>query len=152
MKTMFLHGLESGPHGSKFKALEKHFEVVSPDCSGVFLVEPRIKTVLEHLHEPTLLVGSSFGGLVAVLIAHRHPELVSGLVLCAPALHWVEAEEVKTLSCPVKVLHGVEDDVVPVEASREFCERFGWDLVEVHDGHRLSESLDEIVELAQSFR
>ena len=34
--------------------------------------------------EPTVVVGHSYGGGVAVLLATRHPSLVSGLVLVAP--------------------------------------------------------------------
>lgn len=35
-----------------------------------------------------VLVGYSMGGPVAALAAHRHPERVGGVVLCATALHW----------------------------------------------------------------
>ena len=37
---------------------------------------------------PVIAVGYSMGGPIACLLARRHPELVSGLVLCATAAHW----------------------------------------------------------------
>jgi pimeloyl-ACP methyl ester carboxylesterase len=37
---------------------------------------------------PVVVVGYSMGGPIASLMAHRHPELVSGLVLEATALEW----------------------------------------------------------------
>jgi 3-oxoadipate enol-lactonase len=38
--------------------------------------------------EPVLATGYSMGGPIACLLAHRHPELVRGLVLCATSAHW----------------------------------------------------------------
>lgn len=38
--------------------------------------------------EDAVLAGYSMGGPIASLVAHRHPERVAGLVLCATALHW----------------------------------------------------------------
>ena len=40
---------------------------------------------------PVIVVGYSLGGLVAQLFARRHPELVSGLVLCATAHNFAES-------------------------------------------------------------
>ncbi len=41
--------------------------------------------MLDLLAEPAILVGSSMGGWIALMIARDHPELVAGLVLVAPA-------------------------------------------------------------------
>lgn len=53
----------------------------------------------------------------------------------------------------VLLIHGVDDETVPIETSREWArvhsERV--DLVEVRDGHRLSESVDEIIQRAMTF-
>jgi pimeloyl-ACP methyl ester carboxylesterase len=37
---------------------------------------------------PAIVVGYSMGGPIAMLVAHRHPDLVAGLVLEATALEW----------------------------------------------------------------
>jgi len=45
-----------------------------------------VAALLEHERAaPALVVGHSFGGLVALRLAHRRPELVRGLLLVAPA-------------------------------------------------------------------
>lgn len=41
---------------------------------------------LEQLERPALLIGNSMGGTVSILVAAQRPDLVSGLVLLAPAV------------------------------------------------------------------
>ena len=40
---------------------------------------------------PVIAVGFSMGGPVALLLHHRHPDLVGGLVFCGTALDWKES-------------------------------------------------------------
>jgi pimeloyl-ACP methyl ester carboxylesterase len=42
---------------------------------------------------PALVVGYSMGGPVTELLAQRHPDAVSGFVLCATALDWQDAKQ-----------------------------------------------------------
>jgi len=44
-----------------------------------------VLAMMDLLAEPAVLVGSSMGGWLALLVARDHPELVAGLVLVAPA-------------------------------------------------------------------
>ena len=146
MKILFLHGLESGPHGSKYQALKKMFaEVISPDCSGVKDEMERLRIIEQEIRSesgPFLVVGSSMGGLIALLLQKRCPEQVSGLVLCAPAIHRPAAKNLNLKNLPpTLVIHGIQDDVVPIDVSR----RFGNRLRAVNDDHRLSQSMDEIL-------
>lgn len=157
MKVVFFHGLEGGPHGSKYRTLVAHFpEVMAPDCTGIRDVEERVALCLAHLRalgEPAaILVGSSLGGLVAALIASRHPELVAGLVLLAPAVHLTEAEEIEEFRCIAYVLHGRDDEIVPLSKVRDFCERLKtpFHMVTMADGHRLKGSHKTIVTLTHS--
>jgi pimeloyl-ACP methyl ester carboxylesterase len=57
-------------------------------------VAEELHTLLERsgLEQPFVLVGHSFGGLVARLFALRHPDAVAGLILIEPAIpeDWVE--------------------------------------------------------------
>jgi pimeloyl-ACP methyl ester carboxylesterase len=47
--------------------------------------------------------------------------------------------------CPTTIVHGTEDDRVPIELSRRYAaENPGVTLIEVHDGHALLESLPVI--------
>jgi len=70
------------------EALAASFEVVAPDLPGFGSVpmptEPFsfVDAVVSEL--PGMLVGNSFGGMVALRTALAHPELVSRLVLIAP--------------------------------------------------------------------
>ena len=144
MNIVFLHGLESGPHGSKYQALTQRFDNVSaPDCTGLRDIEDRLDVITRHVKEPAILVGSSFGGLAAVLFEERHPELVLGMVLCAPALHLIE--KVPHPGACTVVIHGTRDNVVPISSSREYARKFGVRLIEVDDDHRLGCSNDQIV-------
>lgn len=89
-----------------------------------------------------LLVGSSFGGLMAALWAVQHPERVSRLVLLAPALHRPEFVYSEPVSVPTVLIHGVRDTVVPHQlvserAGEAFLDlRVSW----VDDGHRLEQT------------
>ncbi|MCO4764348.1 MAG: alpha/beta fold hydrolase [Myxococcales bacterium] len=150
MHIAFLHGLESGPHGRKYQALAAALgEVIAPDCEGVMNVEARLQRVVETLQGrgPVILVGSSFGGLIAGLLASQpdHGLEIAGMVLCAPAFHVPAADPIDRCPMPCVVLHGQQDDIVPIEASRVFAKRFGCTLIELADDHRLSHSVERLV-------
>lgn len=146
--VVFLHGLESGPSGSKVDYLRATYgtdNFSAANCRKVDDLENRIEICLKHIRaigKPVFLVGSSFGGLVAALIATRHPELVTGMVLCAPALHRKQAEEIDLHRAgPVTIIHGEQDDVVPIQESYDFCRKFqAVRMLVVKDDHRLSDN------------
>ena len=146
MKILFLHGLESGPHGSKYQALKKMFgDVLAPDCTGIEDEEQRLRIIQQALKaekDPVLVVGSSMGGLMALLLNQANPDKVAGMVLCAPAIHRPAAEglDFETLP-PTIVIHGRADTVVPFSCSAVFGDR----LIAVDDDHRLSNSMPEIL-------
>ena len=151
MSVVFLHGLESGPQGHKYKALSEAFdEVLAPNCEDVLDVEGRMGLIEEATRGRSglVVVGSSFGGLMAALLAHRYPERVKSYMLMAPALHdkWSEVvEEIDYVPEGSRIIHGRFDEVVPVESSRRFAERCGIPLEVVDDGHRLERHRDLMV-------
>lgn len=153
-RPVFLHGLESGPKGSKFRSLVAAFpNLFAPDCKGIYDADERLARIESALEGQSrlLLIGSSFGGLMACLFASRHPERVVAAVLCAPALHERMAGHVAMIEQVAKncvIIHGVNDTIVPVQASRRFAARFAVELVEVHDDHRLARSHGVILEQA----
>ncbi len=51
------------------------------DCSLHSVAAMTMQYLDRHIGEPAVLVGNSFGGHVALRVAHARPELVSGLVL-----------------------------------------------------------------------
>lgn len=147
MRLLFLHGLESGPHGAKYQALKKAFgTIISPDCSGISDPQQRLQIILEdieQIEEQLLVIGSSMGGLVALLLQQAIPEQIAGMLLCAPALHRPAAEKLTATNLPpTKIIHGRQDMLVPIEASR----KFGAPLLEVADDHSLKNSLSIIIE------
>lgn len=146
MKILFLHGLESGPHGSKYQALTWMFgDVLAPDCSGIKDEWQRLDIIQQQLEtekEPVIVVGSSMGGLMALLLNQVNPEKVAGMVLCAPAIHRPEAKNLDVEKLPPTiVIHGRADTVVPFSCSAVFGKR----LIAVDDDHRLSNSMPVIL-------
>ena len=159
---IFAHGLEGSPNGSKIRALRNAgFDVVAPDFQGMNLAE-RVDLLeeicMEYTSQKPVLAGSSYGGLTAAIIAMRMPDIFRGLLLCAPALHLVEppVDENTVLVAPnglkTVIIHGLEDDIVPISCSIDYASRSGTAVVafhQVNDGHRLAESHQEIIDAAQ---
>jgi len=149
MHVVFLHGLETGPHGAKFHALQRVVpDLLAPSCEGILDIDRRLAVIERELggNSQLLLVGSSFGGLAAVLFASRHPERVSGCVLCAPAVHGLDLDELTHLPAETVIIHGRHDDVVPLAASEALAARFpSVRLLVVEDEHRLAASLELLV-------
>lgn len=56
-------------------------ELRGDDCSLWSVVDMTTQFLDEHVGEPSVLVGNSFGGHVALRIAHARPDLVRALVL-----------------------------------------------------------------------
>lgn len=159
MNVLFCHGLESGPHGRKYQALvAAGFDVVSPDCRNMNLAA-RVEVIAGLLvyGDSPVVVGSSYGGLAAVcatLQARASGARVAGIVLCAPALHWIEPADLMRLEPAARtiVVHGIRDEVVPIVASRTFAHgREDVTLLEVDDDHSLAGSIEVIVEATRSF-
>lgn len=143
MQIVFLHGLETGPHGNKYQALKSRFgTILAPDCSGVMDVEDRLEIIQASLANepgPFLVVGSSMGGLMAMLWHMDGDNRIAGMVLCAPALHRHPAGTFSAGNLPpTKVIHGRQDEVVPLSSSQFFGDK----LIAVDDDHRLSGSVD----------
>jgi alpha-beta hydrolase superfamily lysophospholipase len=110
----------------------------------------RVETAVPIMRDRRpFVVGSSYGGLTAVLAAMRADVALPGVVLCAPALE--RAEEPNTdpaelqRVAPTIIIHGTEDDVIPIDVSRRYASRTGATLIEVQDGHRLARSLPRIL-------
>ncbi len=156
MKTrlVFLHGLESGPHGSKYQALlEIDPEVIAPDCSGLDRIQDRLGVIEACLEgvEQMVLVGSSFGGLAALLFAQRpgNRDRIAGCLLCAPAISLAAPGEIAWVPRNTIVLQGSQDDLVPWQESEAFCSEHQLEFILVDDDHRLSNSRPRVVEIAR---
>lgn len=150
--VVFSHGKESGPWGSKITALaetarNEGYNVESVDYQGIETAEARIAKLADAckgLQGELVLVGSSLGGYVSLAAAGLlHAR---ALFLMAPAINFPELPPLRDhmFDCPIAIVHGWTDDVVPVEDSIRFAREHGASLTIVQDGHRLHRSVRQI--------
>lgn len=154
LRVQFIHGLESSPAGPKAVYLRARFTAHVPAMETKRVDVPTFRRCVEQQRaellafRPDVLVGSSFGGAVAVELLRdgtwRGPTvlLAQAALLArrrAPELG-SEAEVALPPGARVLLVHGLRDDVVPPEDSRRLA-RTGDPalvrLVEVDDEHRL---------------
>jgi len=151
---IWAHGLWGSPNGSKITAIrESGIEVLSPDFNNIEL-EERVE-ILNNLvaKEKVVLAGSSYGGLACALVAQQQPEQVKGMLLLAPALHLPESPNddpeklIAPNNFPISIIHSVNDEIVPVSASKDYIERSenNLRLIEVEDSHVLENSFSLII-------
>ena len=149
--VVFAHGKESGPWGTKITHLaqtarSRGFEVISPDYSHT--VDPRAGVaLLLQLAPPAraalVLVGSSTGGYVsAMACGELRPQ---ALLLLAPALYFPGFDEEPPPPPRINaVVHGWNDDIVPVERAIHYAQRHAATLHLLDADHTLNERLPEL--------
>jgi len=142
----FSHGQESGPWGTKIRALadiarESGHEVESLDYQGMADPQARARKLTDWCRAqpvPAILVGSSMGGYVALAAASAVG--AAGLFLMAPALY-VPGYEAIALppppACRITIVHGWRDDVLHWTGSTRYGELAAARVVLVPDDHRL---------------
>jgi pimeloyl-ACP methyl ester carboxylesterase len=113
--TYFLHGLDSSGKGTKGQFFAQNFpQVVCPDFVGTL---PNRLHQLETLcknQQQLILIGSSFGGLMATHYATEHPEKITRLILLAPALNFEGYHPpAELLQIPTLIIVGKHDTVTP---------------------------------------
>ena len=82
MKAVFLHGLDSSSKGTKARWFKERFPgMLIPDFSGP--LEDRMRTLSEVLagQKGLVIVGSSFGGLMAAVFVLYNESRVKRLIL-----------------------------------------------------------------------
>lgn len=123
---IFLHGLESSNQGTKALFFRDHYpDMIIPHFQGGLQERmEKLRGILSGL-TGIIMVGSSFGGLMATLYAMENPHEVERLVLLAPAIHKLADTPYgkKTLLIPVWLYHGVNDEVIPMEEVERFARR-----------------------------
>lgn len=118
MKTYFLHGLDSSSKGTKGQWFTKHFpEMCIPDFEGDLATRlSKLEKLCAGCND-LILVGSSFGGLLATCFAIRHPGRCHSLVLLAPALNFPEfVPPQEMVSTPSILIIGDQDTVTPPDS------------------------------------
>ena len=140
---VFIHGLESTAQGTKAQYFRKLFpQMIIEDYTGDFQKRmQKLNSLLGGL-DNLILVGSSFGGLMAAWFALENEPRVKKLILLAPALilEGFENAANRKLQIPVILYHGIKDDVVNPDKVKKIAEktfaRLEYHLVD--DDHPLS--------------
>jgi pimeloyl-ACP methyl ester carboxylesterase len=126
LMRVFIHGLESTSRGTKGEYFRNHFpDMLIEDFTGS--LDRRLEKLDRLLRGRTglVLVGSSYGGLMAAIYACRMSRNVAKLILLAPALNLPEFEVFlqKRIDVPTALYHGRLDDVVPPEAVKRIAQQ-----------------------------
>lgn len=125
-RMIFIHGLEGTSQGIKAQLLRSLFpEILIPDFTGD--LETRM-AALENIvgdEKDWMMIGSSFGGLMAALFASQHPDQVKRLILLAPALIWPDfaSQPPPPIEIPTMIYHGSQDRIVPIDIVQGLAER-----------------------------
>ena len=157
--VVFSHGQESGPWGTKIKSMAATVQKLgcraeSIDYQGIAEPSDRVdKLIAEcaNVEEPLVLVGSSMGGHVATAAATKVGAV--GLFVLAPA-YYMPGYESLTPPAPdmsIAIVHGWNDDVVPVENSIRFAKECNASLHILDADHRLTANIDDINGLLTRF-
>ncbi|BBX35587.1 alpha/beta hydrolase [Mycolicibacterium mageritense DSM 44476 = CIP 104973] len=156
-QLLLLHGLTG--HGRRWQTLATQylpeFSIAAPDLIGhgrsswaaPWTLDANAAALAALLEEPTLVVGHSFGGALALNFAAARPDLVSGLVLLDPAVgldgEWMREIAESMMASPdypdraearAEKANGSWGDVAPAELDRDLDEhlvelpggRWGW--------------------------
>lgn len=142
---IFIHGLESGNQGTKSVFFrEKYPDMVIPNFTGA--LEKRMERLEAVLSDRSdiILVGSSFGGLMATLFAMKDESRVIRMILLAPAIHMMGhvRHKADVISVPVWVFHGKNDEIIPLAKVKSVSNETFLNLSfhEVDDDHFLHET------------
>ncbi|MDX1404978.1 MAG: YqiA/YcfP family alpha/beta fold hydrolase [Woeseiaceae bacterium] len=155
----FSHGQESGPWGTKIKSMAATVEKLgcraeSVDYQGIADPSDRVEkliAVCAGVDEPLVLVGSSMGGHVATAAAERVAAV--GVFVLAPAYYMPGYESLTppAPNVPIAIVHGWNDDVVPVDNSIRFARECNASLHILDGDHRLTANIDAINYLLTRF-
>ena len=150
--VVFSHGQESGPWGTKINAMAEAVKSLgcsadSVDYQGIADPTERVDKLIDYcepIADTLILVGSSMGGHVATAAADRVG--AAGLFVLAPAFYVPEFEALtpSAPAMPMTIVHGWNDDIVPVENSIRYASECKATLHVVDGDHRLTANIDEI--------
>jgi pimeloyl-ACP methyl ester carboxylesterase len=156
---IFSHGQEGEPWGAKIVAMAEiarsmSYRVESVDYRGIADPAKRVEKLLafcKALNIAPVLVGSSLGGHVATAVSQSTN--ARGLFLLAPAFFMpgYEQSTPKPAACPITIVHGWRDDVVPIDNSIRYAREYRATLHAIDSDHRMTENIRDIVRYLQVF-
>jgi pimeloyl-ACP methyl ester carboxylesterase len=159
LHLVFSHGRDSEPWGSKILAMAevgraRGLAVDSIDYRDTNDPQLRTQRLIDagrRLGGELILVGSSLGGHVAAAASTHLP--TRGLFLLAPAFFMPGYEQYTPTParCPIEIVHGWNDDIVPVDGSIRFARLHRCVLHVVDSDHRLLAEIPQICRLLDLF-
>jgi len=142
---VFIHGLEGSSQGTKGTFFRKRYpDMIIEDYPGS--LGDRMNKLRGILSDKSdiVLVGSSYGGLMAAMYACDNEHKIKRLILLAPALNLEEFKPYlnRKIGVPVILYHGSRDDVVPLKQVHVIASKIFQNLSHhiVDDDHPLSET------------
>lgn len=146
---VFIHGLESTSQGTKGQYFRQLFpQMIIEDYTGDLETRMLKLTKILQGKDNLILVGSSYGGLMAARFALDNEPQVRKLILLAPALNIEGFENAVTqkLHIPVILYHGTKDDVVDPHIVKKIAEKTFTNLEHhfVDDDHPLSNTFAQL--------
>jgi len=146
---VFIHGLESTAQGAKGVFFSKNFpKMIIEDYTGDFLNRMRKLDGILAGKNNLIIVGSSYGGLMAAHFAMENEKRIKKLILLAPALNLSEFKpnDDKPLSMPVIIYHGTQDDVVNPQTVKDIAQKYFRNLEHhfVDDDHPLHKTFSSL--------
>ena len=154
--VIYNHGKDSSPWGEKTQvfadiAKQHDYQVLSPDYSHQLNPDKRVKQLLAidlSANKEVILIGSSMGAYVATVAAETIQP--SGLFLLAPAVYLpgYQQTEFSFSDHQIQVVHGWQDEIVPVENAWKLCQKYHLRLKLYDADHRL---MSVIAEIAKDF-
>lgn len=157
--VVFSHGKDGDPWGPKIVAMaavaRRHgLSVESIDYRGMDDPAARVSKALDFCSlraEPLILVGSSLGGHVAAAVSMRLPPRAMFLLAPAFFMRGFEQYTPTPAQCPIAIVHGWSDAIVPVDNSIRFARMYHAALHVLDADHSLTSSLEQICELFDRF-
>lgn len=156
---VFSHGQDGEPWGTKIIAMADvargaGYRVESVDYRGMVDPAARVAKLLEFcktLPSAPVLVGSSMGGHVATAVSIEVG--ARGLFLLAPAFYMLGYEQYtpQPAACPIMIVHGWNDDIVPVDNSIRYARQYRCRLHVIDSDHRLTANVRDINEYLAQF-
>jgi hypothetical protein len=141
LRIQFAHGLASTPLGNKARLFAQHFDALTPEMDTSNLEScVRVHEAALASFRPDLLIGSSFGGAIAVALLERGLWRGPTLLLAQAARYYMPSCRLPD-GVRVTLVHAPQDEVVDVEGSRALAKTGTPELVElieVDDDHALT--------------
>ncbi len=146
LRVQFIHGLESSPQGVKAQLFARHFTARTPAMdTRDFAASVRAQADALREFDPHVVVGSSYGGAIAVELLQRGLWRGPTLLLAQAALRRGQPA-VLPAGVAIWLVHGTRDTIIDPEDSRVLARSGSPEhvrLIEVDDVHALHTTVED---------